>query len=255
MDNKDLQFDRSCHVLYSKTCEKLIKAKIALHYPPEKCEEVWTKVQKQYVEYLKDWRTDLGGKKNFHNGKGGTYDCIAIMTYYAVCKDVTAFREIEEMEEELVLPSFKKLKFVNCALLSAVLLSVEKKYTVEEIRLYYRKAMCENKLTKMASKKSKAYTVKGREKLKMQAEKSRTNDNPYSWKFTVEDGETINQYTATFYTCGICRLMTQLGLKEYIPAMCTLDYDMAALNNTEFTREYTIAGGAKFCDCHYNHKG
>ncbi len=114
MDNKDLQFDRSCHVLYSKTCEKLIKAKIALHYPPEKCEEVWMKVQKQYVEYLKDWRTDLGGKKNFHNGKGGTYDCIAIMTYYAVCKDVTTFREIEEMEEELVLPSFRKLKFVNC---------------------------------------------------------------------------------------------------------------------------------------------
>ena len=157
-------------------------------------------------------------------------------------------------------PEFDKgdrflINIVNCALLSAVLLSVEKKYTVEEIRLYYRKAMCENNLTKMASKKSKAYTVKGREKLKMQAEKSQTNDNPYSWKFTVEDGETINQYTATFYTCGICRLMTQLGLKEYIPAMCTLDYDMAALNNTEFTREYTIAGGGKFCDCHYNHKG
>ena len=46
-------------------------------------------------------------------------------------------------------------------------------------------------------------------------------------KYSVEDGKTINQYTAYFYTCGICRLMTELGLKEYIPAMCTLDYDMA----------------------------
>ena len=36
------------------------------------------------------------------------------MTYYAVCKDVTSFREIEEIEENLILPSFKKLKFVDC---------------------------------------------------------------------------------------------------------------------------------------------
>ena len=33
------------------------------------------------------------------------------MTYYAVCKDVT---NLKEMEENLILPSFKKLKFVNC---------------------------------------------------------------------------------------------------------------------------------------------
>lgn len=114
MKNEDLQFDRNCHVLYSKECETEIKSKIALHYPQDKREKVWTKVQLRYAEYLKTWRTDLGGKKNFHNGKGGTYDCIAIMTYYAVCKNVTNFREIEEMEEDLILPSFKKLKFVDC---------------------------------------------------------------------------------------------------------------------------------------------
>lgn len=49
--------------------------------------------------------------------------------------------------------------------------------------------------------------------------------------------------------------MTELGLAEYIPAMCTLDYDMAALNNTAFTREHTLAEGGKYCDCHYDHKG
>lgn len=57
-----------------------------------------------------------------------------------------------------------------------------------------------------------------------------------------------------FYTCGICRLMTELGLKEYIPAMCTLDYDMAELNDTVFTREQTLADGESLCDCHYDHK-
>ena len=146
------------------------------------------------------------------------------------------------------------INILSCAMFSSVLLSVKNKYTLEEVRVYYRKAMCENVLTKVASKTSKSYTKKGREKLKEQAKASEKNTNPYSWKFTVEDGKTINQYTATFYTCGICYLMTKLGLKEYIPAMCTLDYDMAALNNTVFTREYTLAGGGEFCDCHYDHK-
>ena len=36
------------------------------------------------------------------------------MSYYVVCKPVTSFREIEEIEENLILPSFRKLKFVNC---------------------------------------------------------------------------------------------------------------------------------------------
>ena len=114
MKDKELQFDRTCHVLYSKPCKKEIRAKIALHYPEAEREAVWEKVQRQYVEFLSDWRTDLGGKQNFHNGAGGTYDCIAILSYYVACKAVTSFREIEEMEENLILPSFRRLKFVDC---------------------------------------------------------------------------------------------------------------------------------------------
>ena len=112
MKDNDLHFDRSCHVLYSKPCKKEIRAKIALHYPEAEREAVWEKVQRKYVDFLSDWRTDLGGRQNFHNGVGGTYDCIAIMSYYVVCKAVTSFREIEEIEENLILPSFRKLEFI-----------------------------------------------------------------------------------------------------------------------------------------------
>ena len=101
MKDKKLLFNRSCHVLYSRPCKKEIRAKIAPHYPATERETVWEKVQRQYAEFLSDWRTDLGGKRNFHNGVGGTYDCIAIMSYYTVCKAVTSFRETEEMEENL----------------------------------------------------------------------------------------------------------------------------------------------------------
>ena len=114
MKDKKLLFDRKCHVLYSKPCKKEIRAKIALHYPAVEREAVWEKVQRRYVDFLSDWRTNLGGKRNFHNGVGGTYDCIAIMSYYVVCKAVTSFPEIEEMEENLILPTFRKLKFVDC---------------------------------------------------------------------------------------------------------------------------------------------
>ena len=40
MKDSELQFDRSCHVLYSKPCKKEILAKIALHYPEAEREAV-----------------------------------------------------------------------------------------------------------------------------------------------------------------------------------------------------------------------
>ena len=84
MKDNELPFDRKSHVLYSKPCKKEIRAKIALHYPEAEREMIWEKVQWQYAGFLSDGRTDVGGKRNFHNGVGGTYDCIAIMSYYKV---------------------------------------------------------------------------------------------------------------------------------------------------------------------------
>ncbi|MFQ9393219.1 MAG: hypothetical protein ACLR2E_02075 [Lachnospiraceae bacterium] len=114
MKDSELQIDRSCHVLYSKPCKRKYWRKSPCTIRKRSGETVWEKVQRQYAVFLSDWRTDLGGKKNFHNGVGGTYDCIAIMSYYVVCKAITSFREIEEMEENLILPTFHKLKFVDC---------------------------------------------------------------------------------------------------------------------------------------------
>lgn len=144
------------------------------------------------------------------------------------------------------------MNILSCAMLSVVLLLTKKIFTGRSPCLLPQGDV--RKLSDESSRqKSRAYTAKGRELLKSQAKESEKNTNPYSWKFSVEDGETLNQYTATFHICGVCFLMTKLGLKEYIPAMCSLDYDMAALNNTEFSREFTLAGGGKYCDCHYNH--
>ena len=63
MKDSELQIDRKNHVLYSKPCKKEIRAKIALHYPATEREATWEKVQRQYIDFLSDWRTDLGGKR------------------------------------------------------------------------------------------------------------------------------------------------------------------------------------------------
>ena len=44
--------------------------------------------------------------------------------------------------------------------------------------------------------------------------------------------------------------MKELGLFDYIPAMCHLDYDMTDAGGTAvFVREYTLASGGPYCDC------
>ena len=68
MEDKELVFDREHHILYTKQCREEILNKISLHYSAEDVEKIFTKVQLQYIEFLKDYRTDLGGKKNFYNG-------------------------------------------------------------------------------------------------------------------------------------------------------------------------------------------
>lgn len=125
---------------------------------------------------------------------------------------------------------------------------------LNKVTSYYSKAM-NTKMLRKTVKKSTAYTAKGREILKNQAKNSELQSNPYSWVFEIQDGENLNEYTATFKTCGICHLMKELNLEEYIPAMCAFDYDMAKLNNTEFSRQYTLASGGPYCDCHYKHNG
>ena len=95
MKDSELQIDRSCHVLYSKTCKKEILAKITLHYPEVEHEAVWEQVQLRYAELLSKWRTDLGGKKNFHNGVSGC------RCDYAICGDKDPYlKEHPEYRDE-----------------------------------------------------------------------------------------------------------------------------------------------------------
>lgn len=205
MKDGKLQFDRSCHVLYSKACKRLIREKIALHYPEGEREAVWERVQRQYAEYLSTWRTDLGGKKNFHNGPGGNYDSFALMTYYAVCREVTSLREIEEMEEALLLSSFRLLsKFVDCN------------------RPFFKKLM--HKVFRNAKRQCDKWGD------------FRMNVAPFD-----PDKPIYYEFTA----CPIAEFAKKYDLLEVMPALCNPDFTAMELIHARLVRTTTCAIGEK----------
>lgn len=118
--------------------------------------------------------------------------------------------------------------------------------------VFTRESLMNNCIMLKVIVSEKNYTAEGQEKLRLAAEQSLSDSNPYSWQFTFEAGKSLMEYTATFKTCGILHLYRMWEIEELTPAMSTLDYDMAA-NNSEFIREQTLAGGGEYCDCHYIH--
>ena len=205
MKDSELRFDRSCHVLYSRPCKKQIQAKIALHYPAAQREAVWERVQRQYEVFLSDWRTDLGGRRNFHNGAGGTYDCIAIMSYYVVCREATSFREIEEMEENLILPAFRRLSgFVDCN------------------KPFFRKLMY------------KAF---------MRAKKGCDQWHDYEMNVAPFDADKPIYYE--FTACPAAEFAKKHGLEEIMPALCNVDYVSMELLHARLVRTSTCVDGCR----------
>lgn len=205
MKDNELQFDRSCHVLYSKPCRREIQQKIALHYPETEREAVWERVQRQYVDFISDWRTDLGGRKNFHNGAGGNYDCVALMAYYVVCKEVTSLAEIEEMEGNLFLPTFRILsKFVDCN------------------KPLFRKLM-----------------YKSFRNAKKQCDKW----GDFHMNIAPFDPEKPIYYELT--TCPTAEFAKQHGLLEVMPALCNPDFAGMELIHAKLVRTTTCVGGCK----------
>ena len=159
------------------------------------------------------------------------------------------------------LPEFEKgdrfrMNIVNASLLAAFLLNMPKKPTVEQVEKYYAESMMTNMMKKFCeSSGKKKFTEKDTEGMKQTAAFRAGDRNPYSWNMDYLPYEDGSGYEARFYTCGICVLMKELGLSEYVPAMCRLDYTMAEAGKTaDFVREYTLASGGPYCDCGYKKK-
>ena len=205
MNDSDLKFDRSCHALYTKQCKQQILEKIALHYPEKQRAGMWDSVQRQFVEFLSDWRTDLGGRRNFHNGRSGTYDCIALMSYFKVCRSVTSLKEIEEMEGALFLPAFKILhRFVNCN------------------RPFWKHMMQRSFMTA----KSKC-------------------DQWHDYEMHVAPFDNDKPIYYEFTHCPVAEFAQKHDMLEVMPALCNPDYTAMELIHAKLVRTHTCSNGTK----------
>ncbi|MBQ8781961.1 MAG: L-2-amino-thiazoline-4-carboxylic acid hydrolase [Oscillospiraceae bacterium] len=158
---------------------------------------------------------------------------------------------------ESVQPFERRTRFISniiiASMLGGIYLSLDEKPDIEKMTVFNREALMNNKFMLKATVSERNYTAEGQEKLRREAEISMTDNNPYLWQYTFEAGKSLMEYTATFKTCGILHLYRMWGIEELTPAMCRLDYDMAAANNSVFIREQTLASGGEYCDCRYIH--
>ena len=160
------------------------------------------------------------------------------------------------------LPEFEKkdrfkMNIVSCAMLSAFVLSMKERPSVEKLTDYYASAMMTGTMRRfcrmMGKKKFSEQDVRG---MQATAALRAADRNPYSWNMEFLPYADGCGYEARFSRCGICTLMKELGLYEFVPAMCHLDYTMAEAGGAcDFVREYTLASGGPYCDCGYRKKG
>ena len=159
------------------------------------------------------------------------------------------------------LPEFEKadrfkMNIVSCAMLSAFVLSMKEKPSVEKLTDYYAKSMMNGPMQwfcrMMGKRKFSKQDIQG---MKATAALNAADRNPYSWNMEFLPYSDGSGYEARFTRCGICTLMKELGLHDLVPAMCHLDYTMAEAGGaSDFVREYTLASGGPYCDCGYKKK-
>lgn len=172
--------------------------------------------------------------------------------------EVTARAKPKYREIITKLPEFEpgdrfKMNIVNCALLAAFLLNMDKKPPLDRLTEYYSKAMMTKPMRWFCRKSGKSkFTPKDIQSMKKAAALRAADRNPYSWSMDFIEYEDGSGYEARFTRCGICTLMKELGLYDFVPAMCRLDYTMSEAGGaSSFVREYTLASGGPYCDCGY----
>ena len=159
------------------------------------------------------------------------------------------------------LPEYEKgdrfdVNIISCAMLISFLKNLDEKPAVSTVEQYYNKAMMIPAMKAFCRAMGKLKFGKSDVSQMRQTEKLRAADrNPYSWNMEYLPYVDGSGYEARFSHCGICVLMQEYGLYEYVPAMCRLDYAMAEAGGaSDFVRRYTLASGGPYCDCGYKRK-
>ena len=193
------------------------------------------------------FRKHLSSVLGYDSKTAGTITAKAKQRYKEIIRSLPEFEKADRF----------RMNIVNCAMLSAFLLNLPEKPTLEKATAYYRQSMMTGAMKWFCRQSGrKKFTDADVEGMKKTAALRAADRNPYSWNMDFLPYADGSGYEARFTACGICRLMKELGLYELVPAMCRLDYTMSEAGGaTEFVRQYTLASGGPYCDCGYKKKG
>jgi len=199
-----------------------------------------------WVLFSKSFRDKLISVFGYRAGEAGKISKAAKARYQAIIAGLPEFEKADRF----------RMNIVNCAMLSAFLLSMEKKPDMERLTDYYAQAMMIRPMKwfcRLGGKRK--FSDKDIRGMKATAALNAADRNPYSWNMEFLPYPDGRGYEARFTKCGICTLMKELGLYDLVPAMCHLDYTMSEAGGvSDFVREYTLASGGPYCDCGYKKK-
>lgn len=173
-------------------------------------------------------------------------------------------RQAKRKYREIIagLPTFEKddrfkMNIVNSAMLGAFVLSMPQRPDTERLTDYYARSMMTKPMRWFCRKSGKRkFSEKDIADMRETARLHAADRNPYSWNMEFYEYEDGSGYEARFTKCGICRLMSDLGLYDLTPALCHLDYTMSEAGGaTNFVRAHTLASGGPYCDCGYHRRG
>ena len=193
---------------------------------------------------------------SFRKHLSSVLDCDKSTARTVKAKAKPKYREIIRKLPEFEKADRFKMNIVNCAMLSAFVLSMKERPSVEKLTDYYAKSMMIGPMRwfcRMGGKRK--FSEQDIRDMKATAALNAADRNPYSWNMEFLPYADGSGYEARFSKCGICTLMKELGLYDLVPAMCHLDYTMADAGEAcDFVRKYTLASGGPYCDCGYRKK-
>ena len=205
MNDKELQFDREKHILYSREAKQVIRDRLAARYGPEQAEQLWEQTQKNYLRFV-DSIPYMGGQKNPQSGS--VYDCAALFAYYEAVPDKPTLAELEQMNLDLFLPPFERLSKIRLA-------DLNRPWVMQA-------AGC---IWKVLARRSQ----------------NKKEEWPGNYDMEVLPAPEGKRYV--FYRCPIAELARELGYTYLMPALCNPDYPMLAAVHGTLIRATTCAFG------------
>lgn len=208
MEEKDLPFDRSRHVIYSKKVKACVQKLLRRYYDPETAEALWEQTQRKYCEFLED-EPALGDLKI----TASVYDPILLFAWYAVIPDKPPLEEIQQDVFECFMSGFD---------------------TMGKIFNVNRKA--DNRLANLAFKMANDIRVK---EIREHPESFRMG----SYSYDKENG--VVRYS--FTQCPNAEFARRHHMEELLPVMCNCDHLAMQKIHATLIREGTCLT-APLCD-------